>query len=287
MWPARLPAASAWDVVQACVRGTKNTDLRNRLSAAAGQLEKNSRQLQDTAQRHELYAVTSSSFGVQGVSDDEMKSTYTRQLGRAGRPASVFRNQLMSSAAYRLCCYCQYGQATTLDHFVPKDFAPALAIDPWNLVPACSRCNHKLSNSFASTPANQMLHPYAMPSIGRWLYAEVEVGQPVSIHFFTDPDASLDEQLRERVMNEFLSLDLNLLYSVVSGVDISQTNSTLSRLFPEGDIVLVRSHLQEAAADCFRMDVNSRRGVIFEALSKSDWYCNEGYRDVAAKMTWP
>jgi hypothetical protein len=36
---------------------------------------------------------------------------------------------------------------TEIDHFFPKDLYPHLSIHPYNLIPACHRCNHGKSNS--------------------------------------------------------------------------------------------------------------------------------------------
>lgn len=279
MWPASPPASTAGDTVRACVRGTKSKDLRARLASEAGQLERNSLRLQDAAKRHDLHTVDSDAYFVTTVTDLEMKATYRLQLGRANRPASPIRDQLLGSAAHGLCCYCQYGQATTLDHFVPKDLVAALAIEPWNLVPACSRCNHTLLNSFGSGSTEQMLHPYAMPPIGRWLRAKAQPTAPTTLSFYANPDRSLDSEIRQRIQNEFISLELGSLFSIVSGVDIAQINSTLTRQFPKANGDLVRSHLLEAASDAFRVETNSRRGVIYEALANAEWYCLGAYLD--------
>lgn len=288
MWSAKPPVSSAMETTKACIRGTKNRELRTRLSSELGQIERNSHRLQDAAKRHELYTIDSASYFLSNVSDAEIKAIYNRQLGRnSSRPASLIRDQLIGSAANGLCCYCQYGLATTLDHFVPKDLVAALAIDPWNLVPACSRCNHKLHATYGNVPTKQMLHPYSMPPIGRWLHAQAQPSDPVSLSFSANPDSLLDSELRERVVNEFASLDLGNLFAIISGVDVSQINSTLTRQFPDANALLVKSHLTEAASDAFRVEPNSRRGVIYEALADADWYCQGAYMGNAKRVATP
>lgn len=84
-----------------------------------------------------------------------------------------------------------YSVATTLDHFVPKTLVPGLSIDPWNLVPACSDCNHGLFDNFSEQSTEQMLYPYFVPPIGRWLTASIGHTHPVTVRFAATPDASL------------------------------------------------------------------------------------------------
>lgn len=183
----------------------------------------------------------------------------------------------MGSAPYGLCCYRQYGQATTLDHFVPKELVPALAIDPWNLVPACGQCNHKLHSLFGATATEQMLHPYALPELGRWLQAEVFPGTPVCVTFHAVPDPATCPEVGERVIYEFEKLGLGLLFSIVSGPDLSEMGATLTALFDPGSETLVHAHLLETAHTAFLVDPNSRRGALFEALANDEPYCAGGY----------
>jgi 5-methylcytosine-specific restriction endonuclease McrA len=277
MWGADAPAVSVSDTVLACARGTRDKPFAARLVSSSGELEANSSALQVAARTHQLHTVSATSFVLSRVSDDEMTWTYGAQLGRSGRPASAIRDQLIGSAPHGLCCYCQYGQATTLDHFVPKERVPALSIDPWNLVPACSRCNHKLQSLYGVTASEQMFHPYAMPALGRWLRAEVVPGEPVSVTFLAEPDPLIEENTRARIVYEFEKLGLGLLFSVVSGPDLSEMGVALTRFFPPGSQTLVRAHLQEASVAAFLVDPNSRRGALFEALANDDAYCTGGY----------
>lgn len=277
MWAAERPSASVTDAARACARGTRDKEVAGRLLAAQKELEINSRALQRAARGHKLRTVTPQAFVVSGLSDKQMKWMYTAQLGRSGRPASVIRDQLVGSAPHGLCCYCQYGQATTLDHFVPKELVPALSIDPWNLVPACQQCNHKLQSLYGASAEEQMLHPYAMPELGRWLYAEIGPGIPTNVTFRAKPDHAMGSVLQERILYEFESLGLGFLFSVVSGPDLSEMDATLTGLFDAGRSDLVRAHLLDTAATAMSVAPNSRRGALFEALADDDAYCAGGY----------
>ncbi|MDQ1583938.1 MAG: hypothetical protein QOF36_1992, partial [Microbacteriaceae bacterium] len=239
------------------------------------------------AREHQLSSVTKENYVVSDMTDDEIRAVYLGQLGRAKRPASLIRDQLMSSGPYGLCCYCFQGQATTLDHFVPKEHVAALSIDPWNLVPACHRCNHKLLSYMGVSSDDQFLHPYAIPQIGRWLRAVVVPGTPVSVQFSASPDPAIAASLGNRIVNQFARLELGVLFSVVSGPDISEMDAVLSAQFAPGNGNLVRAHLLESATGAFAADPNHRRGALFEALSADAAYCAGGYLATAPLASLP
>src|SRR5688572_12438676 len=106
MWPASPPVSSARDAAVACARGTRDSDLAQRLTACQDQLEANSNELQLAAQQDRLHQVTAATFVTGNVSDAEMKQLYLGHLGRSGRPASHIRDQLLGAAPHGLCCYC-------------------------------------------------------------------------------------------------------------------------------------------------------------------------------------
>lgn len=122
-----------------------------------------------------------------------------------------------------------------------------------------------------------MLHPYAMPDIGRWLWAEVIDEYPISVRFHAKPDSDLDSELAERIKNQFAALHLSELFSIVSAPDIAQKNKTLERVFGGNNPVPVESYLREIAKDAFQNDENSRQGVLFEALADNNFYCSGGF----------
>jgi 5-methylcytosine-specific restriction endonuclease McrA len=281
MWAADPPRASAVDAARACASGMRDRAIAQRLLDAESELEANSAALQTAALGHSLETVTEANYVVSGMSNAELKTIYLGQLGRANRPASRIRNELIGSGPYGLCCYCFSGQATTLDHFVPKEHVAALAIEPWNLVPACLRCNHKLLSYLGESPDDQLLHPYAMPSVRRWLRAVVVPGAPVSVAFYASPDPALGPSLGNRILNQFARLELGRFFSIISGPDISETDAVLAAQFEPGNAAMVQAHLLEAAVGAFAADPNHRRGALFEALAGDHTYCDGGYLTTA------
>lgn len=60
------------------------------------------------------------------------------------------------------CSYCQVSRANTLDHFLPKEKFPLLALTPWNLIPCCSECNLSIGEKNSDLNSRPLIHPYTL-----------------------------------------------------------------------------------------------------------------------------
>ncbi|MBF6357904.1 HNH endonuclease [Nocardia higoensis] len=279
MWSLEPPKVTVHETASTCAEQIANQGLAERVLAARAQLTDNSAKLQYAARSDQLYLIDRTMCAVAELDDDELTDLYTNHLSRKRKRAREHYDAIMSGALDGLCSYCQYGIAKQLDHFVPKTRVPGLAIDPWNLVPSCADCNHRLRNTYASSPEGQLLHPYAMPVVGRWLHAHVPIEQlPVNVEFFADPDAVLDDGLQKRIRNQFEVLGLAELYATVVSRELTTATRRLVRLFSDAETSVIRAHLREAAVERGMPDPNAHVAVMYEALSESDWYCTEGFR---------
>lgn len=278
MWGVDQPSVTVAQAARACARGLRDRELAARVTASVPALTSNSAAFRTATGTHQQHTITASTYPVPDLSGTELRSLYRGQLAKAGRPGREVYSQIMAGARHGLCSYCQYGQAKTLDHFVPKTLVAALSIDPWNLVPCCLQCNHHLGNGYSTDAEHQLLHPYDMPDLGRWLQAEVVHAFPVSVQFTAQPSAETDPELRARVVNQFNCLDLAELYAVVSAQDITGISRTLTTHFASATTELVSDYLQELADGALDDNENSRRGVVLEALANDTWYCTSGFR---------
>jgi len=277
MWGVDQPSVTVAQAARACARGLRDRELAARVTASVPALTSNSAAFRTATGTHQQHTITASTYLVPDLSGTELRSLYGGQLAKAGRPGREVYSQIMAGARHGLCSYCQYGQAKTLDHFVPKTLVAALSIDPWNLVPCCHQCNHHLGNGYSTDAEHQLLHPYDMPDLGRWLQAEVVHAFPVSVQFTAQPSADTDPELRARVVNQFNCLDLAELYAVVSAQDITGISRTLTTHFASATTELVSDYLQELADGALDDNENSRRGVVLEALANDTWYCTSGF----------
>lgn len=283
MWAVDPPTLSGAESAQACANSIGDRSLTRRVKAVIPNFDANSSLLQSKIHQQLLHQSISTGYAIPGLSNDELKKLYTRQLARQGSKARFVYDHVKGNALHDLCSYCQYGVANTLDHFIPAAVVHALAIDPWNLVPACGRCNHILSDDFKPNPREQMLHPYAVPAsvppTARWLRATVHRESGPVVLFYADPDSSVDVLTRTRIINQFDALELRELYGVVSARELSGTCRRLSKTFPGGQAQPVAAHLRELSDEAFAADPNDRRGVMYEALAADLWFTNGGYDD--------
>lgn len=277
MWRVERPAVSVGEIVKLCARGIGDKELAARVLNAREVFEQNSKSMEASVLIDKVHDIASRLTDVTDISNIELKWLYTAQLSGKGRPARRAYADLLNGALGELCSYCQYGLAKNLDHFVPKSAVPLLSIDPWNLIPCCPDCNHTLRDGFSTDPSEQMLHPYALPEIGRWLKARVNHGTPVTLTFFADPDPKLSPLLQKRIENQFKILGLARLFSVVSNQQLTTTSRSLTKRFAGKSKHKVREHLIEQADEARGDEDNVRQSVVFEALADDDWYCSGGF----------
>lgn len=278
MWSSEPPAVTAEDSARACVERIRDKDLRHRVLNACPEFLINSEKMQASAASSSLHTTRDGDYPVTDIEGDELRGLYKNQLSKPRRSArKKIYDRIKASAPYGMCVYCGESVAAQLDHFIPQSRVPGLAIDPWNLVPACSECNGGLLDYFSHRPDEQLLHPYFAPQIGRWLGAEVEHTYPVVVQFRAAPDPGLDPELQARIRHQFDALQLGRRYRVVSGRELSGLSSRLCTRFSDASADEVSDYIAELAALRFGIDENDRSAVMYDALAADHWYCAGGY----------
>lgn len=282
MWVIKPPTLTASESATACAKGVRDAGLKAKIGTAVEDFAANSSSLQGNVHSQLLHLTSVTSYVVTGLTNEQLKFLYQRQLSRQKSQARYVYDHIKGNALHGLCSYCQFSAASVLDHFIPLTVVYGLSIDPWNLVPACDRCNKILLNKFTTTAQTQMLHPYASPSPvppgARWLRGRVHRGSYPVVEFYCDPDASVGRGLtRERMINQFEILQLGELYRTVSSRELSGAYRDLAKRFPGGQSISVAAHLRERSDEAFSGDANDRRGAMYEALSTDSWFTTIGY----------
>lgn len=288
MWSVEHPCLAPSEIVAGGAKRVRNRDLARRLTAAVPYLVTNELLLEALVLRGSVHEASQEDFELDTVTDDELRWFYLRHMSDSGGGSRKQYERILAGARYGLCSYCQYGQATTLDHVVPQTKVGGLAITALNLVPACQQCNKKLLDWQPGTGADQMIHPYLEAVESRWLYAQVIEDGPGGLRFRADPSVDLDPALRARVVAQFELLGLELLFAGVSGRDLAEARSVVrgqdagasgvedARRQTTRSAIEVAQILMEEANRSFAVDTNSRRGAAYEALAQSEWFCAQG-----------
>lgn len=89
----------------------------------------------------------------------ELLRLYNERLSKKGTQPRKYYNELIKRSPDRKCLLCHVGEASTLDHFLPKDIFPSLSISYNNLIPACDYCNRTKSKYYSLTKEQQLIHP--------------------------------------------------------------------------------------------------------------------------------
>jgi len=123
------------------------------------------------------------------------------------------RAEVLAAARGR-CLLCGVSQPKTIDHFLPKESWPALAIFVLNLVAVCADCNRNKGSIANAAAGEQFVHPYfdAVPVNEQFLTCTPFSGGVLSPTFSITAHPGMDADLRGRLAWQFQTLELDDLY---------------------------------------------------------------------------
>jgi 5-methylcytosine-specific restriction endonuclease McrA len=139
---------------------------------------------------------------------DHLHRAYN-EVQKRGRLKGL-RGRLLSSVIE--CPLCGFGEATTLDHHLPKDQYRALSIYARNLIPSCQPCN-RAKGVLVPAAGEGMIHPYfnELPDF-TFLRADVQYDVGKLVVTFTIDGTFLPEGLDKSLNFQLVRLDLNKRY---------------------------------------------------------------------------
>jgi hypothetical protein len=182
--------------------------------------------------------------------------------------------ELLQSASGGRCPNCLVRDSQQLDHYLPKETYPGLALHPANLVPICSWCNHRKRQKVASTLDDQFLHPY-FDDLGpfTWLAAEV-VEEPLApLRYSVRSSPAWSETMSNRVKNHFERYDLAHLFAGEAATLLASISYRLSRSSQSDREAL----LLEEADSYWRGERQPWLAAAYEAWGNNEWFCAGGW----------
>lgn len=277
MWRVDAPVRSADQTFERCVHGVRDLDLRARFEAIRPAIV-GTAQAFDEATRQGTIAEFPSVQDVGDVSGDELRWLYTNRLVRSTTPGRVVYDEIMLAAPNGRCPMCGHRQVSTLDHYMPRAFFPALSVAPLNLIPACGDCNKAKLDAVPANAEEVTLHPYVdNVDAVHWLAAEVRQTAPASVHFYVDPPDTWDPTVTARVGYQFLLLGLPALYASQAAEEIMNIRHLLGRLLAAGGGNEVAAYLADQAESRCAARLNSWQTAMYTAVKDSAWFCNGGF----------
>jgi hypothetical protein len=277
-----LPKLTAADVYAACISGVSNGAAAARYATAAAAFEAASVKYEACASAHHLHKFSACDWGkgeqviLDPLTKSDLGELYGTYMVGKRYPGRNYYDQLLATAPLGKCPYCGFGQATTLDHVLAKARYPTFSVLPNNLVPACSDCNTGKGSRVVLEDL-EASHPYfedARIENDAWLFATIAESKPVTATYAFVAPLDWPSDLSLRVKSYFGEFDLAHRFAIEAASEMVSVSDYLTALPTQS---LRIAHLTLIAQMERGQRTNGWKAALYEAISKSDWYCASGF----------
>jgi hypothetical protein len=274
MLPITKPTFDLSAHFQRCASATRNVQLRGRLLASEARVVEDSVKYDEAGQNGTIFSMVNSPPA--SASDAELTDLYSRSMVRRNSPGRSTYDALTHAAPYGICPLCGQRPVSSLDHYLPKEHFPKLAVSPVNLVPSCMDCNHLKRSFVPASASEQLLHPYFDHDISdHWLKADVthDTGQAV-VNFHADPPIAWGQPRSARLLNHFSRMELASLYSIYGTSELELARVSINRILESGTSIDVARHFHDCWLDRFQVNKNSWQAATYAAFSVDVRICS-------------
>jgi hypothetical protein len=277
MWTVDRPETGAGAAFSLCIQRVKSAELKARLTAIKPDVEAAAEDYVLHAESESLQ-LCSVHTSVGSVSAAELSNVYTGRMAKLGAPGRILYDELLASPKGGTCPLCGHRQVGTLDHFLPKESFPSLAVAPDNLIPACSDCNKTKHNHVPTLPSEVTIHPYFDDlSDDTWLEARVIQTKPAAVSFHVAEPPGWSSLMGTRARYHFDLFKLPSLYSAQAASELSGIRFALATVNGSDGADGVKRHLTLQAKSRRRASKNSWQTATYQALADSPWFCAGGF----------
>jgi hypothetical protein len=280
-----IPAYNNIDVYQICINSISNASLKGRFNKAIDDIKLAVNEYSTKAPLAKLFQIKpllgkDDSIVTGSTTKEDFKKLYSTHMVGQKKPAREIYDALKLGAPLNICPFCGFGHVGTLDHYLPKSRYPYLTVLPINLVPSCYDCNKGKGSGLPETPEQQCLHPYfdhGLITTEQWLFAKVIETSPATIQYFVRPPKDWEQIDKERVETHFFDFDLSSRFSTQATTELTILKELLLYDYNINGMDGVQSELKKRATVAFGLHKNAWNTALFQALAKSDWYCDGGF----------
>lgn len=274
------------DVYDTCANSIDNADLRARVIAEKITIVRAAVEYEQKAGVSKLFEIPANTQKNDAVitgqvTKQELKDLYSQHMVGLDKPARDIYDELLALAPLGRCPFCTIGDASTLDHYLPKAKFPLVSIFPLNLVPSCKDCNTGAKKTrVAATIEDQCLHPYFDQLFfisEQWVFASIVATSPATVRFHVNPPAHWNSISKARAKSHFRDFKLASRFSKQTTTELSALKYTLQELHEISGIHGVKAHLEMMARSYYRAHANSWQTAMYQALAASTWYCDGGF----------
>lgn len=185
------------------------------------------------------------------------------------------RETLLSSVME--CPLCGSGDATTLDHHLPRSDYRALSIDPRNLVPSCQPCN-RAKGTLVPIAGQGLIHAYfqVLPDVTFLVAEAVYSAGSLTVTFEVD-SSGIPQALADRLTFQLDRLKLSERHPDAINIFLFG-QKTAFRLFKgkQNERDLLRQFLLDSATTLDAdLGLNHWRAAVFRGLAACDAFLDD------------
>jgi len=179
---------------------------------------------------------------------------------------------------------CGFGEASTLDHYLPLSRYPEFSVFAMNLIPACARCNQLKGDSVGKTPAGQFLHSFfhSVPSLALLVCrVDVESGA-LLVTFRIRQIQRVPADVLARMSHQFERLQLADRFQRQALNELGDRSAAFEQsVAPGANYPALRDRLRaEAKAFGATLGPNHWKTALYRALRQSREFWLGGFRNV-------
>ncbi len=283
MWCVEPPALDVGETFETCIsrvrNNQKNNFLKDRFEAIQPTILTEAAMYAARAANNELHLIAVHDNVGGTVTTKEMVSLYDGRMVKENALGRAIYTKIKLLPEHDRCPFCDHRDVSTLDHILPKTLFPVFAVTPLNLVGSCKDCNKAKSTQSPEIAATAVLHPYFDDvSDQTWLRARVIEADVCAVTFRVKHRDEWCDEKNARLKAQFKTLGLNRLYSNQAAREMSGIRESLIRKFEAGGEDVVRRELTDQWRSRQADRRNSWQTALYRALSRSDWYCERGFR---------
>lgn len=271
-----------------CLKGVSDPGLHARYKADLRPCKKLEDEYITKARNEELFSLprvprerNDDSVVLGTLTKQELTKLYTDYFVPEKKAARRLYDQLKVTANGK-CPLCgDIGHVRSLDHYLPKANFPVYSVLPGNLVPCCRDCNTGKLNSFSLTKDGQSLHPYFDCDKyfqEKWICADIVRSIPPTVAFYSCPPGEWQAWERGRVNSHFKEYDLAKRFGTEAAADIPEIVNERRTSLKYMTANQFSSHLLEKSQNS-SLPVNNWRRVMFDAMAKDNWFCEQRFID--------
>lgn len=223
-----------------------------------------------------LEAISASTFGAPNIA--LLKNCYSKSNGLSFMKTKIMEKQnvLLRSE----CQYCNIGEPTTFDHYLPQADFPEFSALSINLIPCCSSCNTEKGVVWKVLNRRTIINFYydTLPNV-LYLTCSIVYRKNVPQADFKVDSVIIPANMRTEITTHFTTLNLTDRYKGRSNSEITDVFNTIQPLSATLSRLQIQNQLRTDAANMkIAKGNNYWRAVLKIALSNSTRFLTDaGY----------